>query len=57
MPGNWEVYDLAADRSESKDLASAHPELIIKAEDLLGREVEENAVFPLTIPGVNGPTR
>ena len=57
IPGNWEVYDLAADRSESKDLASAHPELITQAEDLLRREVAENAVFPLAIPGVNGPTR
>lgn len=52
-PGPWEVYDLATDRSESKDLAASRADLIQQAEELLRREVADNAVFPLAIPGVN----
>lgn len=52
-PGPWEVYDLAIDRGETKDIASIHPELIAQAESLLRREVSPNAEFPIEIPGVN----
>lgn len=54
-PGDWEVYDLAVDPTESRDLAAAHGDTIQQAETLLRREVTENARFPLSIPGVNGP--
>ncbi|MGE3310744.1 MAG: arylsulfatase [Limisphaerales bacterium] len=54
-PGAWEVYDLAADAGESKDMASERPEFLATVVDLLRREVSENPVFPLTIPGVNEP--
>ncbi len=49
-PGPWEVYDLAQDRSESRDIASDHPKLIQQAEALLATEVSENRIFPMDIP-------
>ncbi|WP_414664928.1 arylsulfatase [Horticoccus sp. 23ND18S-11] len=51
-PGAWEVYDLATDAAEKSDLAASRADLVRQAEDLLRREVAENAVFPLPIPGV-----
>jgi arylsulfatase A-like enzyme len=52
-PGAWEVYDLRTDHSEAHDLARDRGDLIGQAEEILRREVLANAVFPLTIPGVN----
>jgi len=52
-PGPWEVYDLSADRAEANDLAASQSELIQQAEELLRREVSENKIFPLAIPGVS----
>ncbi len=52
-PGPWEVYDIEADSSESQNLAAEHPEVVERAKEILRREVSENKVFPLTIPGVN----
>jgi arylsulfatase len=51
-PGGWEVYDIHQDRAETHNLATTHPEVIQQAEAVLRREVAENAVFPLSIPGV-----
>ena len=51
-PGPWEVYDVAQDRSESNDLAASHPEAIQQAEDILRREVSENPLFPMDVPGL-----
>ncbi len=53
-PGEWEVYDLSKDIGEMNDIAAGKAELIKQAEELLRREVSENANFPLTIPGVTG---
>jgi arylsulfatase A len=52
-PGAWEVYDLSKDPGETTNLAAAHAGLIGEVEELLRREVSENLVFPLLIPGVN----
>jgi arylsulfatase A-like enzyme len=52
-PGPWEVYDLAKDRSEANDLSAQRADLIQQAEEILRREVSENALFPVPIPGVN----
>jgi len=49
-PGQWEVYDLKKDRSESKDLAVTHPELVKEAREVLKREVTANGIFPMSIP-------
>jgi arylsulfatase A-like enzyme len=51
-PGPWEVYDLAKDIGETKDLAAGRSDLIKQAEELLRGEVSANENFPLTIPGV-----
>ncbi|MBM4001478.1 MAG: arylsulfatase [Planctomycetes bacterium] len=51
--GAWEVYDLSRDRSESNDIAALHADLIARTEELLRREVNDNTLFPLAIPGVN----
>jgi arylsulfatase A-like enzyme len=56
-PGAWEVYDLSHDRAETNNLAATRGELIERAEELLRREVSDNAVFPLSIPGVNTAVR
>ncbi len=52
-PGPWEVYDLSQDPGESKDLASTQADLIKQAEAVLMREVDDNPVFHVSIPGVN----
>ncbi len=52
-PGPWEVYDLRSDRSEKNNLAADQSELIQRVEELLREEVDENALFPVPIPGVN----
>ncbi|MEY4483410.1 MAG: hypothetical protein RL693_862 [Verrucomicrobiota bacterium] len=52
-PGPWEVYDLSKDQAESNDLASTQGDLIQQAEEILRREITANAVFPLSIPGVD----
>ena len=54
-PGAWEVYDLAQDRGETNDLAATRADLIQQIEELLRREVSENAVFPVPTPSVNTP--
>jgi arylsulfatase A len=53
-PGEWEVYDIPADRGETRNLAAEKPDLIEKAREILKREMADNPVFPLTVPGVNG---
>lgn len=55
QPGPWEVYDLSKDRSEKNDLAAEKSSLIAEAEQWLRREVVENPLFPVPIPGVNTP--
>ena len=52
-PGAWEVYDLASDPNETRDLAATRADLIREAEDVLRRETSANEVFPLHIPGVS----
>jgi len=52
-PGDWEVYDIPADRAETKNLAADKPELIQQAVEILKREMANNATFPLKVPGVN----
>jgi len=51
-PGEWEVYDVVADRGETRNLAGRHPELIERAVEILEAEVSPNPVFPMDVPGV-----
>jgi arylsulfatase len=39
--GGWELYDLAADRAETRDLASAHPDRVAAMEREWTRRMEE----------------
>ena len=55
--GSWELYHLASDPTETRDLAAAEPE---RVERLAGRWVEEawrNTVFPLDDDGTLHETR
>ena len=56
-PGAWEVYDLSSDPTEMHDIAATRRDLIAQAEEILRREVADNPVFPLAIPGVNTASR
>ncbi|MEO5916327.1 MAG: arylsulfatase [Luteolibacter sp.] len=51
-PGPWEVFNLKGDRSEKKDIAKDHPELVARAVEVLRQEVGENKVFPMAVPGI-----
>ena len=44
---------MVKDEGETNNLAASSAEKIAAAEALLRREVAENRVFPLVIPGVN----
>lgn len=46
----WEVYDLAHDPQEVNDLAAQRPEVIQAAEQILQREMSDNATFPVKLP-------
>lgn len=46
----WEVYDIPADRAETKNLAKEKPELIGEAVRILKQETSENPLFPVAIP-------
>jgi arylsulfatase A-like enzyme len=52
-PGPWEVYDISKDPGETTDLATEMQALTKQTEELLRREVADNTIFPLEIPGVN----
>ena len=51
-PDPWEVYDLNVDPGETTNLASDHPELIERAKEILRAEMDDNPIFPLSVPGV-----
>ncbi|MCU0795984.1 MAG: arylsulfatase [Akkermansiaceae bacterium] len=51
-PGEWELYDISADPSETKDIARAHPEVIEQAAKVLSEEMSPNPLFPLKVPGL-----
>ncbi len=52
-PGEWEVYDLANDPNEAKDLAATRTDLVAQTVAILRTQMSENSVFPLNVPGVN----
>jgi arylsulfatase A-like enzyme len=49
-PGEWELYDLAADRGESKDLASTQPARVQEGVGILLKNMSENPIFPVRLP-------
>jgi hypothetical protein len=50
QPGPWEVYDLAQDRGETRDLSASRRDLVDEARRILAREVAPNPIFPMNIP-------
>ncbi len=49
--GNWELYDLEADRTELNDLVTTKPELANKLIKMFDTWAEENGVYPLDNSG------
>ena len=52
-PQPWEVYDVATDPAESRDLAATRSDLIERAIEILNAETVPNELFPLAIPGLD----
>jgi arylsulfatase A-like enzyme len=52
-PPRTELYDLAGDPGETKDVAAAHPQVVARLEALLEREHARSALFP--IAAIDGP--
>jgi arylsulfatase len=50
--GDWELYNIAQDRSEQNDLSGQHPELVKKFADMWQRYAERADVLPLN-PNAN----
>jgi arylsulfatase A len=48
-PLGWEVYNIAEDRSESKNLANERQDLIDKAIETLKSQTDENELFPVPL--------
>jgi arylsulfatase A-like enzyme len=48
--GDWELYDLAVDRGESKDLASTHPARVQEGVGILLKNMSDNPIFPVRLP-------
>lgn len=54
-PAATELYDLAADPSESKDVAADHPDVVKRLEGLMREQHVPSALFPL--PSVDPPAK
>lgn len=52
-PGPWEVYDISKDPGETRNIAAEHPAVIQEAVNVLRREMSDNPLFPLTVPGLD----
>jgi arylsulfatase A-like enzyme len=50
QPGPWELYNIVADRSESKNRAEDHSELVSQGIEILRRENRDNKLFPVVVP-------
>jgi arylsulfatase A-like enzyme len=56
-PGPWEIYDLARDPAESRNLAATRDDLIREAERILRRETDDNPIFPVPLPAAGQSRR
>ena len=46
----WELYNLAEDIGETRNLAASHPEIVAQAVSYLRTQAQPNEAFPATIP-------
>jgi arylsulfatase A len=49
-PGPWQLYDMANDPNETKNLASEKPQELAEAIGILQAEMQPNANFPVQLP-------
>ncbi|MEI8213921.1 MAG: arylsulfatase [Planctomycetota bacterium] len=49
-PGPWELYDLALDRGETKNLAEQKPEIVAQGMAILKSQTDDHPIFPVRIP-------
>jgi len=54
---DWELYHVAEDFSETRDLAAAHPEKLAELIDIWWREAERYNVLPVTNMPITGADR
>lgn len=47
----WELYDLRADFSQSRNLAAEHPQRLARMQELFDREARRNNVYPIQSSG------
>ena len=48
-PLKIELYDLTQDESETKDLSSVHPEIVLKIKDVMEKEHTKSLEFPMSV--------
>ena len=49
QPGPWELYDLASDAAESRDLSQTHPEVVAKLEKAFLSDRSRSKRYPLKL--------
>jgi arylsulfatase A-like enzyme len=52
--GTLKVYDLAADVGETRNLASKHPEIVVKFDNYFRTARSESPDWPVTLAGTGG---
>jgi hypothetical protein len=50
-PYRFELYDLAGDPSELRDVSDAHPEIVAEIEKLMGEAHTPSELFPFAVDG------
>jgi hypothetical protein len=57
--GKTELYNLAADMAEAKDLAGSNPEIVMKLEEIMKEAHTPSDIFPFSSDTLllNGPSK
>jgi arylsulfatase len=48
-PGDWELFDVVTDSTESRDVAADHPEVVARAMEIAAREHVVSDEFPFPV--------
>ena len=54
-PSDWEIFDLASDPNETKNLATERPDLLSKAKAVLKSQAVDNPLFPVDMAKTGSP--